>query len=58
MLQEKKAEQWDEKYKLSNVNDLAKIKRKQANGKIKCLSQEIKNATKYLQSLLTIFFSF
>ena len=39
--------------KFSNVIDLVKIKPKHANNKIKLLSQEIKNTTKYLQSLLT-----
>ena len=39
--------------KLSNVSDLIKIKPNHANGKIKFLSLEIKNTTKYLQSLLT-----
>ena len=46
------------KYKLSNVGDLVRIKPKHANGKLKCLSQEIKNTTKYLQSLLTFSYMF
>ena len=41
----------EKNYKLSNVSDLVKIKPKHANSKIKFLSREIKNTTKYLRSL-------
>ena len=48
------------KMSTSNVSDLVKTYPKHVNSKIKCLSQEIKNAAKYLQYLLAfsyVFFS-
>ena len=40
------------------LNDLVKFKRKHANNRIKFLSLEINNMTKYLQSLLTFSYAF
>ena len=40
--------------KLSNVSNLVKTKPEHTNNNIKFLSREIKNATKYQQSLLTL----
>ena len=47
-----------EKSKLSNINELVKMKSKHANSKIKFLLREIKNTIKYLQSLLTFSYAF
>ena len=41
------------KHELSMLSDLVKIGPKHANSRTKFLLQEIKNTTKYLQSLLT-----
>ena len=58
MLRGKEGDIVREKCKLSSVSDLVKIEPKHASSKIKCLTQEIKNATKYLQSLLTFSYVF
>ena len=43
----------EKKHELSMLSGLVNIEAKHTNGRTKFLSQEIKNTTKYLQSLLT-----